>query len=214
MKILLTAFDPFGGETINPALEAVSQVSDEIGETQVVKLTVPTVFYKSIDVVASAVEAERPDAVLCIGQAGGRCELTPERVAINLDDARIPDNEGNQPIDRPIFEDGAPAYFSTLPVKAMVRSIRAAGIPAGVSNTAGTFVCNHLMYGVLYTLEKKYHGIRCGFMHVPFAPSQVIGRSTATPSMSIQDMVTGIEAAIRAIAEYAHDIATAEGKID
>ena len=214
MKILLTAFDPFGGETINPALEAVSLVSDKMGETHVAKLTVPTVFYKSIDVVASVVEAERPDAVLCIGQAGGRCELTSERVAINLDDARIPDNEGNQPIDRPIFEDGAPAYFSTLPVKAMVRSIRAAGIPAGVSNTAGTFVCNHLMYGVLYTLEKKYHGVRGGFMHVPFAPSQVIGRSAATPSMSIQDMVTGIEAAIRAIAEYAHDIATAEGKID
>lgn len=207
MKILLTAFEPFGGETINPALEAVKLAAENIGDIAVIKLTVPTVFYKSISVVTAAIEAERPDAVLCIGQAGGRCELTPERVAINLDDARIPDNEGNQPIDRPIFADGAPAYFSTLPIKAMVRSIRAAGIPAGVSNTAGTFVCNHLMYGVLYTLEKQYPGVRGGFMHVPFAPSQTAHRSAPAPSMGIQDIAAGIEAAIRAIAAYDHDIA-------
>ena len=150
MRILLTAFEPFGGETMNPALEAVKRVADHVGGTEVIRLTVPTVFYKSIAVVSAAIGIEKPDAVLCIGQAEGRCDLTPERVAINLDDARIPDNEGNQPIDRPIFPDGAPAYFSTLPVKAMVRSIRNAGIPASVSNTAGTFVCNHLMYGLLH----------------------------------------------------------------
>lgn len=212
MKILLTAFEPFGGETINPALEAVKLVSDHIGCIEVVKLTVPTVFHKSIAVVASAIEAELPDAVLCIGQAGGRCELTPERVAINLDDARIPDNEGNQPIDRPIFADGAPAYFSTLPVKAMVRSIRNAGVPASVSNTAGTFVCNHLMYGVLYTLEKQYFGVRGGFMHVPFAPMQAAHQNVPTPSMNIQDIATGIEAAIRAISEHDHDVVAVEGK--
>ena len=114
MKLLLTAFDPFGGEPVNPALEAVKLVSDTVGSVQVVKLEVPTVFGKSIDKVAKAIEAERPDAVLCIGQAGGRFDLTPERVAINLDDARIKDNEGNQPIDVTIFEDGAPAYFATL----------------------------------------------------------------------------------------------------
>lgn len=213
MKILLTAFEPFGGDTVNPALEAVALVPDKIGDIQIVKLTVPTVFYKSISVVAEAVEKERPDAVLCIGQAGGRSELTPERVAINMDDARIPDNEGNQPIDRPIFPDGTPAYFSTLPIKAMVKAIRDAGIPASVSNTAGTFVCNHLMYGLLYTLKRKYPGIRGGFMHVPFATSQVIRRSTPAPSMSIKDMVCGIESAIGAIGEYDSDIASAEGRI-
>ena len=122
MKLLLTAFDPFGGEPVNPALEAVKLVSDTVGSVQVVKLEVPTVFGKSIDKVAKAIEAERPDAVLCIGQAGGRFDLTPERVAINLDDARIKDNEGNQPIDVTIFEDGAPAYFATLPIKAMVHA--------------------------------------------------------------------------------------------
>ena len=205
MKLLLTAFDPFGGEPVNPALEAVKLVSDTVGSVQVVKLEVPTVFGKSIDKVAKAIEAERPDAVLCIGQAGGRFDLTPERVAINLDDARIKDNEGNQPIDVTIFEDGAPAYFATLPIKAMVQNMRNAGLPASVSNTAGTFVCNHLMYGVLYTLAKNYPGVRGGFMHVPFIPSQVVNRPAA-PSMNLQDIARGIEAAIAAIGENESDI--------
>ena len=156
MKLLLTAFDPFGGEKINPALEAVKRVQDKIGDLEIVKLEVPTVFYKSIDTVANAIEKEHPDVVLCIGQAGGRFDLTPERVAININDARIPDNEGNQPLSGSIFEDGENAYFSSLPIKAMVAEIRKADIPASVSNSAGTYVCNHLMYGVLYTIAKKY----------------------------------------------------------
>lgn len=212
MKLLLTAFDPFGGEPVNPALEAVKLTADQIGEVEVVKLEVPTVFRKSITIVAEAIEREQPDAVLCVGQAGGRYDLTPERVAINLDDARIKDNEGNQPIDTPIFEDGEPAYFATLPIKAMVQYIRKAGIPASISNTAGTFVCNHLMYGVLYTLAKKYPGVRGGFMHVPFIPSQVINRSAPAPSLSIELIAKGIEAGIRAIVEYDKDLVTAEGK--
>lgn len=212
MKILLTAFEPFGGEAVNAAQEAVKMVSDKLEEIQVIKLTVPTVFYKSIAVVTAAIEAECPDAVLCIGQAGGRAEMTPERVAINLDDALIPDNEGNQPIDCPIFSDGEAAYFSTLPIKAMVRSIRAAGIPANISNTAGTFVCNHLMYGVLYTLNKRFPNMRGGFMHVPLAPNQVI--SASVPSMRLQTIAEGIEAAIRAIAEYKQDIVSFEGKLN
>lgn len=211
MKLLLTAFDPFGGSPINPALEAVKLVANQIGDVQIVKLEVPTVFGKSIDTVAAAMEKEKPDAVLCIGQAGGRYDLTPERVAINLDDARIPDNEGNQPIDVPIFRDGAPAYFATLPIKAMVAKIREAGLPASVSNTAGTFVCNHLMYGVLYTLAKHYPGVKGGFMHVPFVPSQTVNRPTPAPSMCQQDIARGIEAAITAIRENESDIATVEG---
>lgn len=211
MKLLLTAFDPFGGEPINPALEAVKLVRDRVGGVQVVKQEVPTVFGKSIATVQAAIERERPDVVLCIGQAGGRFDMTPERVAINCDDARIKDNEGNQPIDTPIFADGAPAYFATIPIKAMVAAIRAAGVPASVSNTAGTFVCNHLMYGVLYTLAKKYPGVKGGFMHVPFVTSQVVNRPTAAPCLSVQEIVTGIEAAIAAIEQNADDLKTAEG---
>lgn len=211
MKLLLTAFDPFGGEPVNPALEAVKLVGAHVGDVKVVKVEVPTVFGKSIDTVVDAIERERPDAVLCIGQAGGRYDMTPERVAINLDDARIKDNEGNQPIDQAIFPDGAPAYFATLPVKAMVKRIREAGIPASVSNSAGTFVCNHLMYGVLYTLEKKYPGVRGGFMHVPFIPAQVVGRPAPAPSLALADIARGIEAAITAVAEHREDITSAEG---
>lgn len=212
MKLLLTGFDPFGGEQINPAWEAVKRVSDQVGDVEVVKLMVPTVFYKSIDTVAAAIEKEKPDAVLCIGQAGGRFDLTPERVAININDARIPDNEGNQPLDGPVFEDGETAYFATLPIKAMAEEIRKAGVPASVSNTAGTYVCNHLMYGVLYTLANKYPDVRGGFMHVPFITSQVINRKPIAPSLSLEQIVTGIEAAVKAIGENQEDIKTVEGQ--
>ena len=207
MKLLLTAFDPFGGEKINPALEAVKRVQDKIGDLEIVKLEVPTVFYKSIDTVTNAIEKEHPDVVLCIGQAGGRFDITPERVAININDARIPDNEGNQPLSGPIFEDGENAYFSSLPIKAMVAEIRKADIPASVSNSAGTFVCNHLMYGVLYTIAKKYPSMCGGFMHVPFITSQVVNRPTNTPSLSLDTIVKGIEA----IAENSEDIVAVEG---
>ena len=213
MKILLTAFDPFGGELMNPALESVKLVADKIGDVDVVKLEVPTVFGKSIKTVQAAIEKEKPDAVLCIGQAGGRFDMSPERVAINLDDARIKDNEGNQPIDTPIFQDGPSAYFATLPIKAMVKSMCEAGIPASVSNTAGTFVCNHLMYGVLYTLAKHYPGVRGGFMHVPFIPSQVVNRKPAAPCLSMEMIAKGIEASIKAIAENEVDLVITGGAI-
>lgn len=213
MKLLLTAFDPFGGDTVNPALEAVKLVKDTVGNIRIIKLEVPTVFGESIGKVADAIEAERPDVVLCIGQAGGRFDITPERVAINIDDARIADNKGNKPVDTPVFADGEPAYFSTLPIKAMVQGIRTAGLPASVSNTAGTFVCNHLMYGVLYTLAEKFPGIRGGFMHVPFIPSQVINRSSPAPCLSLHDITTGIECAITAIGEHLYDVKVSDGKI-
>ena len=211
MKLLLTAFDPFGGAAINPAQEAVNMVPNTIGSVEVIRLTLPTVFHKSVDLTVEAIEAHRPDAVLCIGQAGGRCELTPERIAINIDDARIPDNAGKQPIDRPICPEGPAAYFATLPIKAMAAAIREAGLPASVSNTAGTFVCNHLMYGVLHHLAVHHPETKGGFMHVPFAPSQVTDRPA--PSMSIPDIARGIEAAIAAIGENEQDIAAAEGTL-
>lgn len=206
MKILLTAFDPFGGEKVNPALEAVKIVSDTIAGAEIVKLEVPTVFGKSIQTVAAAMEREQPDVVLCIGQAGGRFDLMPERVAINIEDGRIPDNEGYQPIDKAIFDDGEAAYFSPLPIKAMVQGIRDIGLPASVSNTAGTYVCNHLMYGVLYTIAKKGYAMKGGFMHVPFIPEQVVMRPAPAPSMAMTDIARGIEAAIGAIVNNEEDL--------
>ncbi|MBR0138559.1 MAG: pyroglutamyl-peptidase I [Erysipelotrichaceae bacterium] len=198
MKILLTAFEPFGGETINPAREAVEKVRDEISGAQIVKLIVPTVFGKSIDTVISAIESEKPDVVFCIGQAGGRKALTPEKVAINLNEASIPDNEGNQPHDEPICEEGPMAYFASLPVKKMVEAIREKGLPAAVSYSAGTFVCNHLMYGVLHYISSKYPNMKGGFMHVPYMHQQVEGKEGVF-SLSLEEIVTGIEAAIEAI---------------
>lgn len=210
MKLLLTGFDPFGGERINPALEAVKRVADKIDNIEVIKLEIPTVFYKSIETVDQAIVEVNPDVVLCIGQAGGRYDITVERVAINVNDARIADNEGQQPLDGPIFEDGDSAYFTNLPMKAMVAEIRQAGIPSSVSNTAGTFVCNHLMYGVLYLASKKYPGLKAGFIHVPFVPSQTVHRAPA-PSMSVEMISKGLEAAIRAIGQNEEDIKTVEG---
>ena len=212
MKLLLTAFTPFDGEKINPALEAVKLVKDRIGNLLIVKLEVPTVFGKSIDTVREAIEREKPDFVLSIGQAGGRAEITPERVAINLNDARIPDNEGNQPIDEPIFPDGENAYFSTLPVKAMVEAIRKEGLPSSLSNSAGTYVCNHLMYGVLYYLDKR-PVIKAGFIHVPYIPEQTKNKKEM-PALELSEIVRGLEAAITAIAINETDKKLAYGQND
>ena len=201
MKILVTGFDPFGGEKVNPALEAVKSLPSEIHGAEVYWVEIPTVFYKAAEVLETAIVRFQPDAVLCIGQAGGRTSLTPERVAINQDDARIPDNQGNQPIDTPIRQDGQAAYFSTLPIKAMVQAIKEEGLPATVSNTAGTFVCNHLMYQALYLADKKFPHMKSGFMHIPYMTEQVVNKPN-TASMNLTDIVRGIEAAIGAIVDY------------
>jgi pyroglutamyl-peptidase len=211
MKILVTAFDPFGGDVVNPALEAVKQTPEKIGDLEIVKLEVPTVFRKCIDKLTAAIERERPGAVLCVGQAGGRFDVTPERVAINVDDARIPDNEGNQPVGT-IYEDGPAAYFATLPIKAMVKRIRDAGLPSSVSNSAGTFVCNHIMYGLLYHLDKRFPGVRGGFVHVPFIPEQVVNRPAPAPYMATADIVKALTEALKAIGETGTDIGVNEGK--
>ena len=201
MKILVTGFDPFGGEKVNPALEAVKSLPSVIHGAEIRWVEIPTVFYQSAEVLEAEIVRYQPDVVLCIGQAGGRAGLTPERVAINQDDARIPDNQGNQPIDTPIRLDGEAAYFSTLPIKAMVQAIKEVGLPATVSNTAGTFVCNHLMYQALYLADKKFSHMRAGFMHIPYMTEQVINKPN-TASMNLADIVKGIEAAIGAIVDY------------
>ncbi len=201
MKILVTGFDPFGGEKTNPALEAVKRLPAVIKGAEILKLEIPTVFGKCAKIVAASIEQEHPDYVVHIGQAGGRYGITPERVAINIDDARIPDNEGNQPIDTVIQPDGENAYFSQLPIKAMVTYIHKVGLPASVSNTAGTFVCNHIMYQTLHLTNTKYPDIKAGFIHVPFLPEQVINRPN-TPSMSLEDIVKGLTAAMEAIVDF------------
>ena len=200
MKILVTGFDPFENEPTNPAIESVKKIDDEIEGAEIVKLEIPTVFQKSADVVEAKIREIKPDVVLSVGQAGGRYGITVERVAINQDDARIKDNEGNQPIDVKIREDGQSAYFASVPIKAMVEEIKKEKLPASVSNTAGTFVCNHIMYQDLY-LAEKYGNIKAGFIHVPYLTEQVVDKKD-TASMSLDDIVKGLNAAIRAIVRY------------
>lgn len=200
MKILVTGFDPFGGDKINPAIEAVKLLPDKINEAEIIKLEIPTVFNKSAEVVRKAIKEIQPDYVLNVGQAGGQFGLTPERVAININDGRIPDNEGYQPLGEPIHKDGDTAYFTQLPIKAEAKAIRDAGLPASVSNSAGTYVCNHIMYQVQYMRAKEFPAIKAGFIHIPFLPKQVVNRPN-TPSMDLKDIVRGLTAAISAIVE-------------
>ncbi len=201
MKILITGFEPFGGESVNPSWEAVRRLPDEIPGAEVIKLQIPTVFGRSADVVRQAIVEHDPDVVVSVGQAGGRFMVHPERVAINIDDGRIEDNDGYQPIDTPIQADGSPAYFSTLPVKAMVTAMRKAGVPAAVSNSAGTYVCNHIMYQVLYMIERDFPGKRGGFVHVPYTPQQVVDRP-GLPSIGVEDMAIALAAGLGAVVEY------------
>ncbi|CBL49633.1 pyroglutamyl-peptidase I [Lactobacillus crispatus] len=213
MKILVTGFDPFGSDKINPAIEAVKKLPDTIKGAKIIKLEIPTVFNKSAQVVHQAIVKEQPDYVLNVGQAGGRSALTPERVAININDGRIPDNDDYQPLDEPIQPDGDTAYFTQLPIKAMAKAIRAAGLPAIVSNTAGTYVCNHIFYQVQYMRTKEFPKLKAGFIHIPFLPEQVITRPNQ-PSMALADIVKGLTAAIGAIVERdgQSDIKAVEGQ--
>ena len=216
MKILVTGFDPFGGEKINPALETIKRLPDTILGAQIIKLEIPTVVGKSLAKITEAVEKENPDAVLSIGQAGGRSEITVERIGINIDDCRIPDNEGNQPIDEPVIKGGPAAYFVTVPIKAIVENIKAHNIPASISNTAGTFICNHVCYGVAHLAAARTAAgkpMKSGFIHIPFLPEQVIGKPALTPSMSLETIVSGITHALEAIVEHGSDIKVSGGKI-
>lgn len=212
MKVLVTGFDPFGGESVNPALQAVMGLPNKIDDLEIIKIEVPTVFNKSLNVIKNAIATYKPNFVLSIGQAGGRFDITVERVAINIDDARIADNDGNQPIDIPVVEGANTAHFSTLPVKAMVESCLNAGIPASLSNTAGTFVCNHVMYGVLDMCSKEFKGTKAGFIHVPYVPEQVIDKKN-TPSMSKDYIIKGLTACIKAIVKDSSNLPKTYGEI-
>ena len=210
MKILITGFDPFGGESINPAWEAVKLMRENYEGAEIVKMQIPTVFRKSVELIHKKMEEIHPDVVLSIGQAGGRNMVQPERVAINVMDGTITDNEGFMPVDEPNFTDGDTAYFTSLPVKAICEKIKSAGMPSTVSNTAGTYVCNHVMYGVLYYINKEFPGVRGGFIHVPFIPSQVVSKPQY-PSMSLETIAKCLELAVEAIIENDADIKKAGG---
>ena len=211
MKILITGFDPFGGESVNPAFEAVKLLPDTIAGAQIIKQEVPTEFGRAGEVLEAAMNASKPDVVICIGQAGGRSAITPEKVGINIMDGRIPDNSGYQPVDVTIREDGETAYFTSLPVKAMVQKMKDAGIPAALSYTAGSYVCNYLMYTLLYLIDKKFPSVRGGFIHVPYAMEQVVNKPLGTPSMDLHQIARGLEKAVESIVESDSDIAVNMG---
>ena len=210
MKIIVTGFDPFGGEKINPSIECVKALP-EIEGVELFRVELPTVFKESAIRLNEVINDVKPDAVLCVGQAGGRPGVTMERIAINVDDARIPDNIRQQPIDEVIQLDGEAAYFTTLPIKRIVNAIRKAGIPAEVSNTAGTFVCNHIMYQALFAATKADKSFKAGFMHIPFIPEQ----TTDKPSLPIEESIKALQIAIETIRDYLHDedIKVQEGAI-
>ena len=210
--VLVTGFEPFGGEDTNPSWEICRALPAAIGRAPLETLLVPTQFRRAIEETTAAIERANPRLVILLGQAGGRACLSVERVAINVDDARIADNAGSQPVDEPVAPAGPAAYFATVPVKAMTAAIREAGIPAEVSNSAGTFVCNHLFYGVLHYLAASGRGARAGFIHVPWLESQAVARP-GEPAMALASMARGVEAAIAAALETANDVKMAAGTL-
>lgn len=210
MKILVTGFDPFGGEKVNPAIEAVKRLEDEIKGAEIIKLEIPTSISRCDEILKENIDRHRPDVVVSVGQAGGRAGITVERVAINIDDFGIDDNDGNSPIDEKICE-GPDAYLLTLPIKAMVSKIREAGIPASVSNTAGTFVCNHVAYFVANLAGRDYPHMKTGFVHIPYLPEQVSTKEEVA-SMSIENIVKALSLGIEAIVENREDLKITGGK--
>ena len=210
MKIIVTGFDPFGGEKINPSIECVKALP-EVEGVELIRLELPTVFKESAKRLNEVINEVKPDAVLSVGQAGGRPGITMERIAINVDDARIPDNISQQPIDETIQTKGAAAYFSTLPIKRIVKAIREAGISVEVSNSAGTFVCNHIMYQALFAATKADKPFKAGFMHIPFIPEQ----TTDKPSLPLEESTRALQIAIETIRDYLNDedIKVQEGAI-
>jgi pyroglutamyl-peptidase len=213
--ILLTGFEPFGGEAVNPSWEIARALDGWHCEGRVVRTALlPCAFGDALQRLDDALAAWQPELVLCLGQAGGRTEISIERAALNVDDARIPDNLGRQPIDAAVVAGGPAAYFSTLPIKAGARDLRAAGIAAAVSNTAGTFVCNHVFYALMHRLATlpALARTRGGFVHVPYTPEQVVGRP-AVASMPLALQIDGIRAALRSAITTRDDVRETAGRL-
>ncbi|NMP26316.1 pyroglutamyl-peptidase I [Rahnella sp. SAP-1] len=211
-QVLVTGFEPFDGERVNPSWEVVKKLNDlQLSGVNIVVRQLPCVFGKAIEALNSAIDEVDPLMVLCVGQAGGRVEISVERVAINVIDARIPDNAGQQPVDEVIVAEGPAAYFSLLPIKAVVSGLREAGIPAMVSQTAGTYVCNHVMYGLLHRLAQgNCKAVKGGFIHIPYLPEQA-ARHPGAASMSVNTVVKALELTIAIALHTEQDLAIAEG---
>jgi pyroglutamyl-peptidase len=210
--VLLTGFEPFNGATINPAWEAVRSLEGWQGDSfQVEVRQLPCVFGDAIEDLTALIDELHPDVVIAVGQAGGRPDISVERVAINVDDASILDNGGQQPVDTAIAADGPAAYFSTLPIKAIVHALRARGLVAGVSQTAGTFVCNHVFYGLMHHAATQPQPIKAGFIHVPFLPEQAAARPDAPPSMALEDIIAGVKLAVEVTLGVDTDLREAGG---
>ena len=211
--VLVTGFTPFGGERTNPSWDIVKGLPETISGYRLEKLRVPTEFDNAIAVTTKAMDKLKPSIVLCFGQAGGRTCMSVERIAINVNDARIADNAGRQPTDEVIHAEGPAAYFCTVPIKAMVAAMTKADVPADVSNTAGTFVCNHLIYGVLHHIATLRSSARAGFIHVPYLESQVLDKP-GIASMSLATMIAGAKATIMAAIKNKTDLKLSGGALD
>ncbi len=209
-RVLLTGFEPFGGEAVNPSWQAASlAAADPPPGFRVTAVRLECAFGTSLARLREAIERVDPDLVVCVGQAGGCPDVRVERVAINVDDARIPDNAGRRPVDEPIVPGGPAAYFSTLPIKACVAAVRAIGVPASVSQSAGTFVCNHVFYGLCHLIATERPALRGGFVHVPYAPEQVA--ASPQPSLPVPRAADALRAVVATAARTRTDLRQAEG---
>jgi len=213
--ILVTGFDAFGGEALNPSWEAARRLEGVlIAGHRVAARQIPCVFGTATDRLEAALVELRPDFVVSVGLAASRCDLSVERLAVNIDDARIPDNAGAQPIDVPVIAGGPAAYFSSLPIKAIVRDMLAAGLPASVSQTAGSFVCNHLFYAACHLRATRFSFLRgAGFIHIPYAPEQA-ARHPGAASLASEVVVAGLRIAVATSISRRHDIRETGGLID
>jgi pyroglutamyl-peptidase len=200
MKALVTGFEPFGGEAVNPAQRAVERLAAGLGDVDIATRILPVSFARALPLLEAAIVETAPAIVLCLGEAGGRCELSLERVAINLDDARIPDNDGRRPIDRPVTAGGPAAHFASLPIKPAATALCEAGLPAAISHSAGTFVCNHVFYGLQHFAATCRPAPLCGFLHLPYLPEQA-ARHPGAPSMALADILRGIAVVLRVAAD-------------
>lgn len=211
--VLLTGFEPFGGDDVNPSLEAVTQLEGKnIEGYTVVAKSIPVEFGRSVKELIKMIEVYSPEVVICVGLAGGRSAVSVERIAINVDDARVPDNAGKQPVDERIEPDGPAAYWSTLPIKSIVEKMRMDGVPAIISNTAGTYVCNHIFYGLMHFIATQRPTLRGGFIHVPFTHEQAILHQ-GQPSMSLEYIAKSLEVAVATSLTTDADIVAAEGTL-
>jgi pyroglutamyl-peptidase len=209
--VLVTGFEPFDSESVNPSADVAEALGGRhIGGVPVTSVVLPCVFGRSIENLRRALDSHRPQLVLALGQAGGRDGFSIERVAINVDDARIADNAGGRPIDTPVVPGAPAAYFSTLPIKAMAAALRRAGWPAAVSQTAGTFVCNHVFYGLMHTLRRRR--VRAGFMHLPLLPEQAARRGG--PSLALSEQVAGVALALEVALTTRVDAVQSDGALD